>query len=242
MNSHQVDLRGLLGQEAPVTWLFCGDSITQGARHTRGYRDYTQLFKERTGEIGRNEDVVINTAVGGWGTGALEQRLEDRIMKYDVDAVFFMFGTNDAVGGTGEISAFEERYARILEAVQETHDPLIVLQTTVPMMPVVVEDVVNMVQWDNPDLRSAQMRRLEQRISHLQSYVSATARVSAHCRIPLVDHWATWLQTGSGRGQLLDGGFHPNEYGHRLIAHTLFKACDLWDESSWTCRLAVPID
>lgn len=50
------------------------------------------------------------------------------------------------------------------------------------------------------------------------------------------------VEAGGCRGQLLDEDFHPNEFGHRLIAHTLFKACGMWDEASWTCRLSVPVD
>ena len=61
-------------------------------------------------------------------------------------------------------------------------------------------------------------------------------------KVPLVDHWEKWVEAGGCWGQLLDGGFHPNEFGHRLIAHTLFKACGMWDEASWTCRLSVPVD
>src|SRR2546421_6398893 len=88
----------LLRENHPLTWLFAGDSITQGAVHTCGWRDYTQLFKERLGEVGRNEDVVINIAVGGWRVGALVARVEERILRFGPDVVFLMFGTNDAAG------------------------------------------------------------------------------------------------------------------------------------------------
>ena len=49
----KIDLGDLISRKEPVRWLFAGDSITQGARHTRGHRDYTQLFKERVGELAR---------------------------------------------------------------------------------------------------------------------------------------------------------------------------------------------
>ena len=33
----------------PVTWTFIGDSITQGVAHTHGWRNYVELFAERSG-------------------------------------------------------------------------------------------------------------------------------------------------------------------------------------------------
>ena len=35
------DVKELLNEDRPVTWLSAGDSITHGAVHTLGWRDYT---------------------------------------------------------------------------------------------------------------------------------------------------------------------------------------------------------
>ncbi len=43
--------------EGPLTWVFAGDSITQGIVYTHGWRGYTELFKERLWELGRWEDL-----------------------------------------------------------------------------------------------------------------------------------------------------------------------------------------
>ena len=236
-----IDVGDLLGRDGPVRWLFAGDSITQGARHTRGHRDYTQLFKERLGELGRNEDIVINTAVGGWNTAALELRLNDRVLDFKPDAVFLMFGTNDAAGGSEGLEAFEERYVGILKSIQK-EGLRTVVQTTIPMLPVQVDAVVDMTDWPDPGVRDAKTRGWKQRVENLASYAQKTREVAARCQVPLVDHWEQWIEAGGCRGELLDGGFHPNEYGHRLMAHTLFKACGMWDGASWTCRLSVPVD
>ncbi|HEU5326569.1 MAG TPA: hypothetical protein VFU78_00670, partial [Thermomicrobiales bacterium] len=40
-------VRALLQGVEPVRWVFAGDSITHGAAHTIGWRDYTELFGER---------------------------------------------------------------------------------------------------------------------------------------------------------------------------------------------------
>ena len=52
-------VKELLRGEYPVKWLFYGDSITHGALHTFGWRDYTELFAERLRfELGRTMDTV----------------------------------------------------------------------------------------------------------------------------------------------------------------------------------------
>lgn len=62
-------IKQLLKQDKPVKWLFTGDSITHGASHTFGWRDYVQVFEERARyELGRVSDVVIRTGISGWTT------------------------------------------------------------------------------------------------------------------------------------------------------------------------------
>ena len=69
-----------MAQDRPLKWLFYGDSITHGAVHTFGWRDYTQLFAERIrAELGRNMDVVINTAISGHNTEHLIDSFDWRL-------------------------------------------------------------------------------------------------------------------------------------------------------------------
>lgn len=231
---HRIET--LLRADRPVTWLFAGDSITQGAVHTRGGRDYTQLFRERLGEQARNEDVVINTAVGGWSLGPLADRLEERVLRFRPDAVFLLFGTNDAAGGSGGPAAYRAAYLDVVGRLGQGGVEAIVLQTTVPLMPL---DVGLLATLGMPPGKLEGVRR---RLARLPEFVEATRRVAAELGVPLVDHWAVWQQVGFRVGQLSEGLFHANEYGHRLMARTLFRACGLWDEASWTCRLFIPAD
>src|SRR5690606_6142179 len=56
----------LLKDKKPLNWLFTGDSITQGAKHTHGYRSYPDIFAERIRwELGRVRDIIINTGISG---------------------------------------------------------------------------------------------------------------------------------------------------------------------------------
>jgi acyl-CoA thioesterase-1 len=238
----KIDIQDELNRPDPVNWLFCGDSITQGAAHTRGGRDYPQHFRERLGELARNEDIVINTAVGGWSTGTLEPRLEDRVLRHQPDVVFLLFGTNDAVGGAEGLDAFTERYKGIVNRIREAGIRKVILQTTVPMIRVDPEAQTAAMNWPDPQMRAAKLHGLKQRLQHIESYVEATRNAAAAAGVPLVDHWAVWEECGGQRGQITDGGFHPNEYGHILMAHTLIRACGMWDEKSWVCRLFVPVN
>jgi lysophospholipase L1-like esterase len=54
----------LKNKNKPITWVFVGDSITHGARHTNGWRSYSEHFAERMRwEMKRYTDTVINTGI-----------------------------------------------------------------------------------------------------------------------------------------------------------------------------------
>ena len=235
----EVNLAEFLKRSSPTTWLFTGDSITQGAVHTRGWRDFSQLFKERLGELARNDDIVINTGVGGWSLGPLAQRLEDRVLRWRPDVVFPMFGTNDSAAGAEHVKSWIEAYVDVIAKIRAAGVSQVVVQTTIPMMPTDPEAMMNLSGLKG-DLRQGKLRGFQMRRQHLGAYVQATREVAQGASAPLIDHWSVWESAGAARGELMDGGFHPNEYGHRLIAHAMFRACGMWDPKSWTCRLFVP--
>jgi len=228
-------MRPLWQSERPLTWLFAGDSITQGAVFTRGWRDYVGLFRERLWELGRTEDVVVNTAVAGWTVAKLAPRIEERILRFRPDRVFLMFGTNDAGAGPDGIARFAQDYAAVIGECRRQGIEDLVVQTAVPGLPVEAEHMVEAHYGAPADgLRTA--------MAHLPAYVEATRAAARELGVALVDHWSAWRALGPIVGGLLNAGFHPNEYGHRLIAHTIFHTCGMWDDASWTCRLFVPID
>jgi len=232
----------LLAERRPVTWLFAGDSITEGAVHTRGWRDYTQLFKERLIELKRNEDVVINTAVGGWFVQNLLPRVDERIVHFQPDAVFLMFGTNDAHSAEDGIERYARTYSQVVEQLRSAGIESICIQTTVPMAPIDPEETVAMSQVADEKTRRAKLAGLRLRLKWIPPYIDATRNMATKLEVPLIDHYRVWESVNGQRGPLLDGGFHPNEYGHRLIARTIFKQLGIWDDKSWTCRLFIPAD
>lgn len=66
LNMNQKKLQDKMKQKDAMTWLFMGDSITHGAHWTRGYDSIVQLFEKfLKDDLGRTDDIVINTAVSG---------------------------------------------------------------------------------------------------------------------------------------------------------------------------------
>jgi len=220
-----AEIEALLAEDRPVTWLFAGDSITQGAVHTMGWRNYTELFDERLGELGRNEDVVVNAGVCAWNVEKIRERIDERVLRFAPDAVFMMFGTNDAAGSTDGIERFAEGYAEVIGCIRQAGIRNVVVQTTVPY-----------IVFDAGDAESWVVMLLE----HIPAYVKATRVVAERAGVRLVDHWSAWDAVADQLGHYTEGFFHPNEYGHRLMAHTLFRELDMWDADSRTCRLFVP--
>ena len=50
-----------------ATWVFTGDSITQGVHHTHGSRSWVELVSERVRwELSRVQDIVVNSGVSAW--------------------------------------------------------------------------------------------------------------------------------------------------------------------------------
>ena len=65
-------IKRLLEREQALTWIFTGDSITHGAAHTIGWRDYTELFCERAHTvIAPHLPVAMASSMKTYRTGPL---------------------------------------------------------------------------------------------------------------------------------------------------------------------------
>lgn len=121
-------------QDTPLTWLFMGDSITHGAQHTKGYDGIAQLFEKYLKEdLGRVDDVVVNTAVSGAtaepsaGRGTLTH-IEQRMKKYKPDIVSVMLGTNDSID-----DAYEANLKSIVDEIRAVNkDAVIIFRSPTP--------------------------------------------------------------------------------------------------------------
>jgi lysophospholipase L1-like esterase len=211
-------VRALFGNGGPVKWLFYGDSITHGALHTLGWRDYTELFAERVRyEMGRKADIVLNTATSGDDTEALLAGFDWRVGQFRPDVVFVMIGMNDCSDTRVPLDRFEANLHAIAGRVSEL-GALTVLQTTCLVVP----------------------DRSPSCEPHLPRYMEAVRRAAAATGSPLVDHTAYWELNATFLELWMSDGIHPNEYGHRAFARHLFETCGINDPASQTGRLHIP--
>jgi lysophospholipase L1-like esterase len=213
----------LLRSPDPVKWLFYGDSITHGALHTFGFRDYTELFRERIRyELARAGDIVINTAYSGDTTHQLLAGFEWRVAQFEPQVVFIMIGTNDcSIGRQISREEFRVNLIALCRAIGELPG-LPVLQTTCPILP-----------GTSPE-----------REPNFDAYMEIIREVAAQEKLPLIDHTRYWREAIQQQPHLhyfwMSDGFHPNYHGHRVFAELLFKELGIFDMTSETCKLEHP--
>ncbi len=199
-------IASIFGSERPATWLFTGDSITQGAEHTAGGRSYPQHFEERVRyKMGRGLDVVVNTAISGDEAFDVLGAFEDRVARLQPTVAFVMLGTNDAVRGPSSADAFRANLASLASRIRAL-GTIPVIQTPTPV-----------------DAPQAPTR------TDLETYVRIVHDVAREADAVLVDHYAVWLARGEGAPppSWLADAIHPNARGHAEMAKTLFTALEI---------------
>ncbi len=222
MQQGMIRIAERMKSDMPVKWLFAGDSITHGALHTWGARDYVEHFAERVRyEMGRKRDMVIKTGISGWSTQQVRDDIEWNILQFQSDVVSIMIGMNDSTTGREGVGKFRDNYCFILDRVLEKKGTYVILHTTNPI-------------WDQ-----AKDRRGE-----LPLYVEEIRRIAAERQLPLVDHWdywnRAWTESGGRRNYWMNDALHPGAYGHIAFVHLLFKELGIFDPASNVCRFFVP--
>jgi acyl-CoA thioesterase I len=211
-------LKTMLAGSEPITWLFTGDSITHGARHTYGSRSYPEHFAERIRwELDRRRDVVINTGISGDTTGGLLTDLNHRVLRFRPQVFSIMMGMNDAVTGPGGRDAFRTRYDEILGRVRRESSAVLVVHTCNPITSV------------------------DKSRQDLPAYVDIIREVARQQKVILVDQDKRWRARNTSLEYLLnDGSVHPNQFGHVLFTHLLCETLGIHDPQSQVGRLFIP--
>jgi len=205
----------------PIKWLFAGDSITHGALHTWGARDYTELFSERIRyEMDRRRDFVIKAGISGWSTSNVREDIEWNILQFRPDVVSIMIGMNDCVAGADGLTRFRDDYGYILDRIADNPESLVFLNTP------------------NPTWAEATER------ASLPLYADVVRQIARERQLPLIDHWnhwtQAWQQNPGRRCYWMNDPIHPGTEGHRAFAHLIMKELNIFDPASNVCRLFVP--
>ena len=209
----------LLKSDAPIKWVFYGDSITHGALHTFGQRDYVELFAERVRfELDRTMDIIITTATSGDNTRGLLASFDWRVAQFQPDVVFVMIGMNDC-SKDNDIGV-EEFEGNLLELTTRIDNlgAVPVLQTTCPILP-----------GQAPD-----------RFPYFDSYMDIIRKVASDHELPLIDHARFWQEHSDSHFFWMSNAFHPNADGHRALAEHIYRCLDIYNDTSHSCRLHIP--
>lgn len=205
--------KALLVSKTPVTWVVTGDSITHGAMHTHGARDYAEIFNERVRwEMGRKADVWINTGVSGEVTGGLLANFDFRVARFKPGFVSVNLGMNDCVRLTPE--TFRTNLTELVKKIREL-------------------GAVPVLQVPNTVSEPGHIRKLA-------AFSAIIREVAAKEKVLLVDHRVDWEMRGGGADkspkEWLGDSIHPNAAGHAEMARTFFRALGIFDKNAETCR------
>lgn len=210
----------LLKSEESIKWLFTGDSITHGALHTYGSRDYVQIFEERVRyELARGRDIVIKTGISGWRSQNLLDDIECNILQFKPQVVSIMVGMNDATSGCDYLDAFTANCNSLIDQIQTGTGAIIILHTTNPIAP------------GGDPSREPALPYINERI----------IAIGEQRDLAVIDHYAYWKRVWEQNPlrmlQWTDDPIHPNDFGHKAMAKLLFKGLGIWDDSSICCSL-----
>lgn len=220
MNESLSKFKALVDAEPPLRWVFAGDSITHGAAHTMGWRDYTEIVSERVRwEIQRRRDCIIKTGISGWRITDLANDLEWSALQHRPHVLSLNFGANDCTAGPDGRDAFTKTYLEVIGRCREALGCVIVIHTPNRFLP--ADEV---------------------RFAGAPEYACAIREIAGKTGAILVDHFADWEALDKARTTpfYLSDAIHPNECGHRMMAKSLLKTLGLWDETSRVGRLFLP--
>lgn len=216
MTNDLQQLRGVLDSGAPLTWVFTGDSITHGLIHTRGDRNYVDHLHEFIrGDLGRHQDIVINTAITGWRADLILGDFERRVAQWQPNVVTMMIGTNDSttlwLDPIVEVPDFAASIREFVRRVREL-GTIPVLQT-----PPTVDG-----------LRATDRARIGE-------FAQAIRDVAAEEGVIVVDQYERFagLSVGTGPGNediawgYLDDAIHPSAAGHAVLALEIARTLGL---------------
>ncbi|NMA42275.1 MAG: SGNH/GDSL hydrolase family protein [Oligosphaeraceae bacterium] len=213
--------------EKPWTWVFYGDSITQGAVHTHGWRAFPEIFAECLRyENRRPLDRVINSGISGHTSEELLNGLQYdwRVRSLQPSVVIIMIGMNDIVSGRTP-EKFQNNLSNLVDRIR-SDGAIPILQTS------------NTIQKVENPTKPYQKNYLI-RYERLPQYMEIVRTVAREKDVILVDHFSHWSKNAADPDVLaswLGETIHPGGRGHREIATLLLKTIGMYSPQSQTLR------
>jgi acyl-CoA thioesterase I len=210
----------LTEKKNPLIWVFTGDSITHGAKHTEGYRSYPEIFAERIRwELGRTRDVVINTGISGNTTQTILDDFDWRVKQFKPAVVSLMIGTNDCAKTRVPVPLFEENLYRLVKQIRSLN-AIPILHT--PNIIIIEKDPVR---------------------STFPEYIPVIRKVCSKEKVILVDNYRHWQESLDNNSvevykEWLNDPLHPDGEGHSEIARLMFRELSIFDPAAPTCGAA----
>ena len=246
-------IQNLLSSDKPVTYLFMGDSITHGVI-TDGYDNVPQMFAKYLDEIGRTDDIVLNTGVTNATIATTLDQIEPRLKRYHPDVVMIMLGTNDtSTRGENTVNGFENaalgsitveqyatRYKQLIRNVYETNpDASIVLRVPCDMA-------------GQLDAHSG----FEKKFAEIQNIAADMREEIEGLNIAVVDHlqgWRDYRDTVRNDNIAISGtyswlanrnsdGIHPNGRGNLAMFQQIIKELGLYVPTSELANYQYTLD
>lgn len=215
---NQKKIEEVVKSSEPKTWLFLGDSITHGAAWTSGYDSCTQNFEKYLKEdLGRKDDVVINTAISGCTS---EDHINDpdyRVKNYTPDVVIIMLGMNDFDSGM-TVDTFKQNLKTIAGWCKEKNpDCQVILRACQSLSDAPADQAM---------------------MDALAVFCRVVNETAAEENWILVDHYKTWEDARKEQSYIGHSGYwngnyaHPNGRGHQVMLRDMLEAMGLQNTES----------
>jgi len=190
-----------------AVWVFCGDSITHGARHTCGRRGYVELVEERVRyEMQKFLHLFVNSGISRDTTAGILETIDHRVLRFQPDIFSLMIGMNDAAR-----VPFEEycrNLRRIVEEVRARTPAQVLLQTCCAIHPE-----------QCPDRK------------RYPEYMEAMRQAAADLDAALIDHHSSWEKVRRDNPARFESWManpiHPNALGHWVFADRILRDLEL---------------
>lgn len=205
-------------KNTPLTWLFMGDSITHACHWLSGYASVAQLTEDFLGTLGRDKDVIINTAVSSATTASTLANIDYRLKQFPApDVASIMLGTNDC-GGIDAATTYKTNLNSIIAAIREKNaDAIIILRSpTGNWTPRAV----------GPYCEAMKEVAAAQGCIYIDQYTETQG---------MLDTYRSWIRnnTSSFPNQVYYGNnLHPGAKAQLDMAKMFFKGTGLWDEDN----------